>query len=190
MAVLRSAARIGGRELRRTTAPWPCLAGRRIGSSMGSISAACASGHRCAGGDRRRPGGLIRGRAEGAPRQRDRSAGYAATIGLSLMSAPLLIRHLGIAAFGRYTTVVSIVTIVNGLTDAGLVNITLREWTTRSGDDRRSVMRSLLGLRLELSASGVLARRRVRSACGLSRYWCSGRCSPASGWCSRRSPTS
>jgi O-antigen/teichoic acid export membrane protein len=83
------------------------------------------------------------------------SAGYAATVGLSLLSAPLLIRHLGIAEFGRYTTVISIVTIVYGLTDAGLVNVTLREWSTRTGDDRRSVIRSLLGLRLELSAAGV-----------------------------------
>lgn len=77
------------------------------------------------------------------------SAGYAATVGLSLLSAPLLIRHLGIAEFGRYTTVISIVTIVYGLTDAGLVNVTLREWSTRAGYDRRSVIRSLLGLRLE-----------------------------------------
>lgn len=83
------------------------------------------------------------------------SAGYAATVGLSLISAPLLIRHLGIETFGRYATVISIVTIVNGLTDAGLVNITLREWTTRTGADRTRVMRSLLGVRLELSVAGV-----------------------------------
>lgn len=81
---------------------------------------------------------------------------YASSIGLSLISVPLLIRHLGISAFGRYTTVVALVTIVNGLTDAGLANIALREWSTRTGEDRRQTMRSLLGLRLELSAVGVL----------------------------------
>ena len=85
-----------------------------------------------------------------------RSAGYAATVLLSLVSAPLLIRHLGVAAFGRYTTVVAIVTIVNGLTDAGLVNIALREWATRAGEDRVQVMRSLLGIRLELSLAGAV----------------------------------
>jgi O-antigen/teichoic acid export membrane protein len=51
----------------------------------------------------------------------------------------------------------AIVTIVSGLTDAGLVNIALREWATRTGDDRRQTMRSLLGIRLELSAGGVVA---------------------------------
>jgi O-antigen/teichoic acid export membrane protein len=83
-------------------------------------------------------------------------AGYAASIALSLVSAPLLIRHLGIAAFGRYTTVVAIVTIVSGLTDAGLVNIALREWATRTGQHRLRLMRSLLGIRLELSLGGVV----------------------------------
>lgn len=81
---------------------------------------------------------------------------YATSIGLSLISVPLLIRHLGISAFGRYATVIALVTIVNGLTDAGLANIALREWSTRTGEDRRQTMRSLLGLRLELSAVGVL----------------------------------
>ncbi len=82
--------------------------------------------------------------------------GYAATIGLSLISAPLLIRHLGISDFGRYTTVLALVTVVNGLTDAGLMNIALREWASRRGEDRARFMRSLLGIRLELSAAGVV----------------------------------
>ena len=82
--------------------------------------------------------------------------GYAATIGLSLISAPLLIRHLGISDFGRYTTVLALVTVVNGLTDAGLMNIALREWASRTGADRARFMRSLLGIRLELSAAGVV----------------------------------
>jgi O-antigen/teichoic acid export membrane protein len=82
--------------------------------------------------------------------------GYAATIGLSLISAPLLIRHLGISEFGRYTTVLALVTVVNGLTDAGLMNIALREWASRTGEDRARFMRSLLGIRLELSAAGVV----------------------------------
>jgi O-antigen/teichoic acid export membrane protein len=84
-----------------------------------------------------------------------RSASYATTVALSLISAPLLIRHLGIAQFGRYSIVVAIVTIAGGLTDAGLVNIALREWATRSGADRQQTMRSLLGIRLELSIGGI-----------------------------------
>jgi O-antigen/teichoic acid export membrane protein len=84
-----------------------------------------------------------------------RGGGYALTIALSLVSAPLLIRHLGIAAFGRYTTVLAIVTVVSGLTDAGLVSIGLREWATRTGAGRVRMMRSLLGIRLELSVAGL-----------------------------------
>lgn len=81
---------------------------------------------------------------------------YAVTILVGLVSAPLLIRHLSIAGFGRYSTVVALVTVVNGLTDAGLVNITLREWTARRGAERRRMMQSLLGIRLELSAVGMV----------------------------------
>lgn len=85
-----------------------------------------------------------------------RSLGYATTVLLSLVSAPLLIRHLGIAAFGRYTTVIALVTIVGGLTDGGLLSIALREWATRTGEDRATMLRGLLGIRLELTAAGVL----------------------------------
>lgn len=82
---------------------------------------------------------------------------YAASIALALISVPLLIRHLGISDFGRYATVIALVTVVNGLTDAGLANVALREWSTRSGDDRRQTMRLVLGIRLELGAASVLA---------------------------------
>jgi O-antigen/teichoic acid export membrane protein len=85
-----------------------------------------------------------------------RGGAYAATVALSLVSAPLLIRHLGIAGFGRYTTIVAIVTIGGGLTDVGLLFIAVREWATRAGEDRAHLMRTLLGLRLELSAAGVV----------------------------------
>ena len=85
-----------------------------------------------------------------------RSAGYATTVLLSLVSAPLLIRHLGIAAFGRYSTVIALVTIVGGLTDGGLLSIALREWATRAGEDRATMLSGLLGIRLELTAAGVL----------------------------------
>ncbi|MHB1567562.1 MAG: lipopolysaccharide biosynthesis protein [Solirubrobacteraceae bacterium] len=83
--------------------------------------------------------------------------GYAATIALSLISAPILIRHLGIANFGRYATVLALVTILSGLTDAGLFNIALREWSSRPVPERRRLMRGLLGVRLELSFAGLVA---------------------------------
>lgn len=85
-----------------------------------------------------------------------RTGSYLATVALSLVSAPLLIRHLGIVQFGRYTTVLAIVTMVVGLTDAGLLNMGLREWTSRRGAERARVMRTLLGIRLELSLVGLI----------------------------------
>lgn len=103
---------------------------------------------------------LVQTRAAGAAAVRGSvlsSGAYVMTFGLSLISAPLLIRHLGQGGFGRYSTVVALVTIVGGLTDAGLVNIALREWSTRTGEDRHVTMRLLLGIRLELGLAGVAA---------------------------------
>lgn len=102
---------------------------------------------------------FVETRAAGAAAVRGsalQSGAYVITFLLSLVSLPLLTRHLGLAGFGRYTTVVSLVTIIGGLTDAGMVNVGLREWTTRRGEDRRSTMRLLVGLRLELGIGGVV----------------------------------
>jgi O-antigen/teichoic acid export membrane protein len=86
-----------------------------------------------------------------------RGGAYALTVLMSLGSAPLLIRHLGIAEYGRYATVIALVTVVGGLTDAGMLQISVREWSTRSPQARAEIMRELLGLRLELSALAVAA---------------------------------
>jgi O-antigen/teichoic acid export membrane protein len=85
-----------------------------------------------------------------------RGGSYAGTVLLSLISAPLLIRHLGLVEFGRYSTVLAVVTVAGGLTDAGLLTITVREWSTRPAADRSDVMRTLLGMRLELSTLGLI----------------------------------
>ncbi|HWH44518.1 MAG TPA: oligosaccharide flippase family protein [Thermoleophilaceae bacterium] len=85
-----------------------------------------------------------------------RTAGYAAGVLLSLASAPLLIRHLGVEDFGRYVTVLSIVTLAGGITEAGLNAIALREYASRDGAGRAEAMRNLVGIRLVLTAAGVL----------------------------------
>ena len=43
-----------------------------------------------------------------------RSGAYLAGVALSIASAPLLIRHLGVARFGQYVTVVSLMNLVAG----------------------------------------------------------------------------
>jgi len=85
-----------------------------------------------------------------------RTAGYVAGLGLSLISAPLLIRHLGKEGFAHYLVVISLVTIVASVTEGGLNSIALREYAARKGADRAGVMRDLIGIRLTLSLAGGL----------------------------------
>lgn len=86
-----------------------------------------------------------------------RAAGYGAGVLLSLVSAPILLHHLGVEGFGRYTTVTVLVSLVGTGTEAGLAAIALREYATKpDGESRRLAMRHLLGIRLALTAVGVL----------------------------------
>jgi O-antigen/teichoic acid export membrane protein len=85
-----------------------------------------------------------------------RSGAYLAGVALSIASAPLLIRHLGVARFGSYVTVVSLMNLVAGVTEGGLNAIALREYATLRGEERRRALRSLMGIRLALSVGGVL----------------------------------
>jgi hypothetical protein len=77
-------------------------------------------------------------------------------VGLSVLSAALLTRHLGTIAFGKYTTVISLVTLVSAVTDAGMSNIGAHEYAVRRGADRDVLMRDLLGLRVTLTLIGIL----------------------------------
>jgi O-antigen/teichoic acid export membrane protein len=84
-----------------------------------------------------------------------RVLGYLLGVLLSLVAVPLLIRHLGFSEYGRYVTVIALVTIVQGVSDVGLGQIGVREFATRSGADRLRMMRNLMGLRLALTGMGV-----------------------------------
>lgn len=84
-----------------------------------------------------------------------RSAGFGVTAALSLISAVLLTRHLGVVRFGEYTTVISLVTVVAAITDAGMSNVGTHEYVVHDSGDRSALMRDLLGLRLLLSAVGL-----------------------------------
>lgn len=85
-----------------------------------------------------------------------RTLGYVVGSLLAVISAPLLVRHLGVVDFGRYYTVISLVALVGGVTDIGLATVAVREYTIRTGADRHAFMRQILGARLLLSAVGVL----------------------------------
>ncbi len=84
-----------------------------------------------------------------------RTVGYVIGVLLSIVSVPLLIRHLGESEYGRYVTVISLVTIVQGITDVGLGQIGVREYSTRAGSERAGLMRNLLGVRATMTLLGV-----------------------------------
>jgi O-antigen/teichoic acid export membrane protein len=86
-----------------------------------------------------------------------RVAGYVGGMLLSLVSVPLLIRHLGQDGFGHYVTALSIATIAIGLTEGGVNTIALREYAARTGSHRDAAMASMLGIRVLLSAVGLVA---------------------------------
>ena len=84
-----------------------------------------------------------------------RTIGYAVGTLVTVGSAAALFRHLGVADSGRYVTVMSLMAVVQGLTDAGLTAIGVREWAVRRPDDRQAFMRHLLGVRVALTVVGV-----------------------------------
>ncbi len=85
-----------------------------------------------------------------------RFGGYAAAVGLSVLSTGLLTRYLEPAGFSRYTTILSLVGVVAVITDAGMSNLGTREFAVREGSDRDALMRDLLGLRVSLTLIGVM----------------------------------
>ena len=76
-----------------------------------------------------------------------RSMGYVAGVGLSLIAAPFLVRHLGVSGFGVYVTITALVTVAGGISDFGLTQLGVREWAVLAPSDRRHLLaeRSVLG---------------------------------------------
>ena len=75
----------------------------------------------------------------------------------------MLLRHLGVADFGRYGTVIALVAIASGLADAGLNMTGSRELALLPrGSERRRLLGALLGARLLLLLAAAAGRDRVR----------------------------
>jgi O-antigen/teichoic acid export membrane protein len=95
-----------------------------------------------------------------------RTGAYVAGLLLSLASVPLLVRHLGAGDFGRYATVLSLITLVGGLTEFGVTALGLREYASLEPTRRDSLMRTLLGMRLTLTLLGVVVAVGFAAAVG------------------------
>jgi O-antigen/teichoic acid export membrane protein len=85
-----------------------------------------------------------------------RGTGYAAGILLGAGTSVLLLRHLGVEDFGRYGIVVALLGIVSAVTDAGLTAVGSRELAILPEAERPALLRNLVGLRITLTAAGVL----------------------------------
>lgn len=79
-----------------------------------------------------------------------------ATNVLVALGAVLLLRYLGVDEFGRYGTVMALVAIVQGVTDAGLTMTGTREMSLVHGEERRRLLAHVLGLRIVLTGVGVV----------------------------------
>jgi O-antigen/teichoic acid export membrane protein len=67
-----------------------------------------------------------------------------------------MLRHLSVADFGRYTIVLSLITIVGALTDLGLTGVGVRQSAVGDQAERERIVRNLLGIRLTTSTIGIL----------------------------------
>jgi O-antigen/teichoic acid export membrane protein len=86
-----------------------------------------------------------------------RVAGYAASIALSVGSAAILFRHLGVADGGRYVAALTVVAIFGALVDAGLTALGTRELAVTPREERRARMRVFMGLRVAATTAGMVA---------------------------------
>jgi O-antigen/teichoic acid export membrane protein len=97
-----------------------------------------------------------------------RVVGFIAGVIVSLGAATILVRHLGIPDFGRYVTVTSLIGLVGGVTEAGIVVYGIREFATRTGSARNEVMADLLAARMALTIVGVACAVFFAGAVGYS----------------------
>jgi O-antigen/teichoic acid export membrane protein len=85
-----------------------------------------------------------------------RTVGYGVGLLLTAVASIFLLRHLGVVRFGQYTTVIAIVTVVQGITDAGLTLVGQRELVHADAERRRTLLADLVGIRLVLTPLGVV----------------------------------
>lgn len=85
-----------------------------------------------------------------------RGGGYAIGVLVQAVISVFLLRYLGVVEFGQFVTVVSLLAIVNMISEAGLGAIGGREMALRSDpEERRRLLGNLIGSRIVLTPLGV-----------------------------------
>lgn len=79
-----------------------------------------------------------------------------AGVGMGIVTATLLLHHLGVAESGRYVAVLSLVAIPVAVADVGLTITGSRELALRPVPDRRALIANILGQRLATMPVAVL----------------------------------
>ena len=87
-----------------------------------------------------------------------RAGGYAVGTIAATAASIVLLRYLGPVAVGQYVTVMSLLAIVGGLTDAGLTVIGQREYTiAKTDEERRRLLAYIVAMRIAITPLGVIA---------------------------------
>lgn len=85
-----------------------------------------------------------------------RLLGYLAGSALAAGASVVLLRYLGVVDFGRYVTVMSLISIVTGVSDVGLTLVGQREYVLQANDQaRRNLVANILGIRLLITPVAV-----------------------------------
>src|SRR4051812_32236301 len=85
-----------------------------------------------------------------------RALGFVLANLLTVAGAVVLLRYLGVSEFGRYGTVMALLAVVQGVSDAGLTVTGTRQLAFVDDEARRrEILAHVLGLRIVLSAVGV-----------------------------------
>ena len=102
-----------------------------------------------------------------------RTAGYGFGFFLGIPTSVLLLHHLGVEGFAQYATVVALLGIVSGITDAGLTAVGARELALRPrGPERDRLLATILGLRLVVTPVGVVLAVVFAIAAGMRTRSC------------------
>jgi O-antigen/teichoic acid export membrane protein len=97
-----------------------------------------------------------------------RSVGFAGGRLLTFLSAPFLLRHLGVVGFGGFAAVQSMIGIAAVASEGGLTAVGVREYSVRGENGRAALMRAILALRFGLSLIGALAAVALAVVAGYS----------------------
>ena len=95
-----------------------------------------------------------------------RVVGFGVGLLFSLVSVPLVTRHLGPSRYGYFGTVTAIIFIIAGFTEAGLTTLAIREFATRDEAGRTALLRNVIGLRITGTSVGVLLAAGVAALLG------------------------